>query len=380
MASVAKRTWTYKGEAKSAWVVRYTDQSGKRRLQTFTLKKDADKYRTHIETEIERGVHTPASVSPTISQAADLWLKDCEERCETGDNMSPYTLRYFQSCTKNHIKPFLGTTRLSALTGPMLKHWVNDLARHEDNPRRYRTIESSVNVLCLLIGFTIQEGLIGHNILREARPRIPGVKNGRIKKPTRDEIKLMLAKSSGLTRLIVHMAILTGLRRGELCGLTWDCVDFDSNIIHVRQQMDHWGNVRPPKTKAGIRDVPFGPALALMLKEKKIAHPIDTPNFVLISKHNRVPMRPQNLYINYWKPFVEEIGLIDETGKPKYHFHALRHSTAMFFIEQQLPPKRIQKIMGHSSIKVTFDVYGDLFDDSQDTHEAASNIEAGLLK
>ncbi|RUV13326.1 MULTISPECIES: tyrosine-type recombinase/integrase [unclassified Mesorhizobium] len=74
---------------------------------------------------------------------------------------------------------------------------------------------------------------------------------------------------------------------------------------------------------------------------------------------------------------------LDADGNPlkitKYNFHALRHTAASLFIEQKLSPKRVQTIMGHSSITVTFDTYGHLFEDDAADQTAVAEIEARLL-
>ena len=78
MASIRKRNWTYKGEGKSAWVVDYTDQTGKRRQKTFERKKDADAFLVKARHEVSQGTHTPEHASITVAGAAELWIKGKE--------------------------------------------------------------------------------------------------------------------------------------------------------------------------------------------------------------------------------------------------------------------------------------------------------------
>jgi len=77
VASIRKRIWTSGGVENTAWVVDYKDQEGKRRLKTFTKKKEADAYRDRIKPEIRAGTHTPDSQSKLVGEAADLWLDHC---------------------------------------------------------------------------------------------------------------------------------------------------------------------------------------------------------------------------------------------------------------------------------------------------------------
>ena len=77
--SVRKRTWTTpKGEAKTAWVVDYTDASGKRRLKTFAKKKDVDAFAATAHVEVREGVHVADSASVTVAVAGNLWIATAE--------------------------------------------------------------------------------------------------------------------------------------------------------------------------------------------------------------------------------------------------------------------------------------------------------------
>lgn len=68
-----------------------------------------------------------------------------------------------------------------------------------------------------------------------------------------------------------------------------------------------------------------------------------------------------NIMRRIFYPLEKETGLFGKDGKPKYGFHALRHFAASMMIEQGWPPKKIQSILGHSSITITYDTYGHLF-------------------
>lgn len=73
MASIRKRTWQSKSGEKSAWVV-YYGHRGKQHLKTFKTKKAAESWRTEMQTEQHRGIHTPASTSITVAEAGERWL------------------------------------------------------------------------------------------------------------------------------------------------------------------------------------------------------------------------------------------------------------------------------------------------------------------
>jgi integrase len=86
-----------------------------------------------------------------------------------------------------------------------------------------------------------------------------------------------------------------------------------------------------------------------------------------------------NIVARGWNPVQVAAGVVSVDGRSKYNFHVLRHAAASMFIEQGMNPKRIQSVMGHSSIQVTYDVYGHLFADDDADQRAMEAIEARLL-
>ncbi len=74
-----------------------------------------------------------------------------------------------------------------------------------------------------------------------------------------------------------------------------------------------------------------------------------------------------------------ECGIVGDDGKPSFSPHSLRHAAASLFIEQGWPPKKIQTLLGHSTIMMTFDVYGHLFNDPSKDVEIMDKMEQDLL-
>ena len=86
-----------------------------------------------------------------------------------------------------------------------------------------------------------------------------------------------------------------------------------------------------------------------------------------------------NIYNRIFKPLMLSCGILDEEGAPRFSLHALHHAAASLFIEQGWPPKKIQVILGHSSITMTYDVYGHLFHDPAKDVDLMGEMERGLL-
>ena len=378
MASVNKRTWEHGGATKTAWVVRYTDMGGKRRLKTFKAKKGADNFRIEVEGQIKGGTHLPDSESITVADALDLWLRDCDQRYKIGDRMRRSTLERYGQMANKHVTPFLGSKKLSQLTAVDVQSWVDDLARGGSEPRSRTVIDTALICLRESIGVAQRKGLVFHNVIRSAPPRLPARNKKTVGIPTKDEVRMMLETARGDFRVILHIAVLTGMRMGEIRALTWDNVDFEESIIRVRASADKWSTLNEPKTRAGTRDIPMPSKLAHLLKEWKLASPYRAQNLVFTSRQRR-PMCHNTIYDKRWIPLLRKLGFVGEHSRAKYTFHALRHVAASLLIESGLPPKQIQRVMGHGSIKITYDTYGHLFDDGG-AKAALQRIENSLLK
>src|SRR5262249_30211489 len=122
--SVRKRNWmTRQGEAKEAWVVNYTDQSGKRRLKTFAKKKLADAFAATVRIQVQHGVHTADSESVTVAEAGRLWITTAEK-----NKLERATVEGYQQHLALHIAPYLGRVKLSQLSAPMVREFEDRLS------------------------------------------------------------------------------------------------------------------------------------------------------------------------------------------------------------------------------------------------------------
>src|ERR1700730_9365827 len=122
MASIRKRIWNSRGVERSAWVVDYSDQSGKRRLKTFVTRKEADVWATTALFEVKQGIHTPTSASITVADCGDRWLEHC-----VAERLEYSTVRQRQQHVTLHINPLIGREKLSELTMPRVHQFDADL-------------------------------------------------------------------------------------------------------------------------------------------------------------------------------------------------------------------------------------------------------------
>jgi integrase len=395
--SVRKRAWTTsKGVEKEAWVVDYLDQTGKRRLKTFAKKKAADNFAATANVEIRAGVHTADSASITIREAGRLWL-------ETGENagLERSTLDAYRQHLRLHIEPYLGNLKLSQLSAPMVREFMDRLARGDmpegaaSEPRSPAMVRKVRVSLSSLLSDAQERGLVSRNVVRELRRtrhrgaerRAERREKGRLKVgvdiPTREEIKAIVEAATGRWRPLMLAAIFTGLRASELRGLRWGDVDLDKRELHVRQRADRFNEFGRPKSESGERTVPLTPIVANTLKEWKLACPKGDKGLVFPTGSGNVENH-SNVAHRGLAPTLIAAGITTADGRPKYGLHAFRHFYASWCINRradgglELPPKVVQERLGHSSIMMTMDVYGHLFPRGDDSAELAA-AERSLL-
>lgn len=390
--SVRKREWTTpKGEKKFAWVVDYADAAGKRRLKTFKLKKDADRFAATASVEVREGVHVADSASVTVEKAGAMWILSGENA-----GLERSTVQQRRTHLERHIIPFIGQLLLSKITVPVVREF-EDRLRTEG--RAAPTVKKVLTSLGSLLADACERGLATRNPVRDIRSSRKGRERRQEKRqkgrleigvdiPTPAEIKAFVAHLDGNWRPLLLTTIFTGMRASEIRGLRWQDVDFKRGEINVRQRADAYRNIGPTKSEAGVRTIPVPPIVINALK----AHRLKQPNeFELVfANPDGGPRSHANILLRGLVPAMIKAGvtIVDtENGKPivkaKYSgMHALRHFYASWLINRKedgglgLPAKMVQERMGHASIVMTMDTYGHLFprDDHGTELAHAANI------
>jgi integrase len=362
MANVHKRKWQNSKGEQTAWVADYFDQAGKRHIKTFTRQGDAKAWLVTAQGEVARGVHTPENTSITVAEAADLWVEKGKlEKLERS------TLRQYRNHVDLHIVPLVGATKLARLSAPAIEAFRDDLLRKGSRPMARKVLASLKSIL----GEAQRRGLVAQNAAQPVRVDVKKREQGKLAAgrgiPSKDEIQAILAKAEGRWRPLFVTAIFTGMRSSELRGLTWDDVDFERKVVSVRQRADQWGEIGAPKSAAGEREIPMAPMVVNALREWRLACPKGAAGIVFPNGNGNIENHA-NIANRGFYALQRAAGIVDAERKPKYGLHALRHFFASWAIDQGFSAKRVQALLGHSSIQMTFDVYGHLFPSLENDH------------
>jgi integrase len=162
---------------------------------------------------------------------------------------------------------------------------------------------------------------------------------------------------------LFYLALVTGARQMELCGLQWQDIDWLHGTLHIRRQLARKGEMfAAQKTRAAKRTIALGPGTIEVLRahrelqaqERCIAGSGWQEHDLIFTTTIGAPMKPKNLVDRYFKPSIKAAGV------PEIRFHDLRHTAASIMLSRGVPIFTVSKILGHARASITSDTYGHL--------------------
>jgi integrase len=167
--------------------------------------------------------------------------------------------------------------------------------------------------------------------------------------------RLRAALHVPMERLLVELTITTGMRSGEIRGLTWESIDLEGKRLFVERQASRRGDEAATKTESSVRPIPLPAYLVPELKRWKLACPVTERGLVFPgepdAQGNRGPIDADILLRHVLRRALRRAGL------PPLRFHDLRHMAGTPMHEAGVPLKRAQEILGHASERTTPAIY-----------------------
>ena len=321
--------------------------------------------------EAARAGQVTAGRSPRLDDFLDLWLRNIEA------TIRPSTFTSYSGIVRRHLVPALGRTSLDGLT----IHDVAGLLAKKRSELSPRTCQYILFVLRNALNKAVRWGMVSRNIalLVDA----PRVSHRDVNVLTPDEaLRLVAAARSDRLEGLWVLALSTGLRRGELLGLTWSDIDLDRRQLRVTKALQRVAGkglvLVETKTRRGRRSIvlPIGAVEALRRQRARQAgdrlaagSTWREGGFVFTSRHG-TPLDGDNLIS---RPFLRVLQL---AGVPPMRFHDLRHSCASLLLAQGVAPRVVMETLGHSRISVTLDTYTHVLPALQ--QEAADAMDRAL--
>lgn len=344
--------------------------------------KKLEKELAELRYEVEHGLKGKGD-NMTLNAWFEVWLYDYKSKTIKDSTMIRYADQY-----KQNIKKSLGQKRLSQVKPIMLQRHFNQMATDDYSTK---TIADTYNILHSMFKLALQNNIIIRNPCDAVI--LPKTKEKERRVLTIEEQKEVLEHAKGrICEQQVRVALGTGMRAGELQGLTWDDIDFDKREIHVnktlvyirdRESGKYYFKFQSPKTKSGTRTIPMQDDVYNALKRQKVQikemqmlasnwnQVSGFENLVFLNVTGRPRqgidfrndlLRIENAINKERKKVAEQEGTSYEPIEHIYP-HCLRHSFATRCFEAGIDAKTVQNYLGHSSFAITMDLYTHVTED-----------------
>lgn len=336
--------------------------SGKRYSVYGATTKEIQEKEQELRDQIKAGAYT-IEQNLTLETYFYRWLRSKEVTTKESTQVQ----------YKSHMQlvlKYMGNKKLSSITRENIIDLQNKLVIKDG------LASNTVNHKLMILRSVLNEAVIEHIILNNPALNIRGVKasepkatetNHRALTVQEQKLFMQALKSNYLYHFIAIM-LNTGMRYGEVAALTWNDIDYEENVIHVtktisRTKKDYCAVGSSTKTPAGVRDIPMLGNTREILKEFKAkSELLPFPNTTIFTTVTGKIV--DNMSVN--RAIEETLLSLDDQGQHINHFssHALRDTFATRCIESGMNPKTLQKILGHSSIDMTMNLYAHVMKDT----------------
>lgn len=356
-----------------------SDGTYKRRSVYGRTWDDAHEKLIRLKADSQNGV--PVSVmKSTVAEYLSYWLEHVSK-----PKVRRVTWANYESLVRNYIAPGLGKKKVARLTARDVRAFLTTVARtcqccaqgkdtaRPESKRRccalakccgkypsHRTVRFLLVILRSALQHAVQEDDLPRNVARKVALSVGTSRE--IEPLSVEEGRKLLAAARGHQLWAVYeLAVRLGLRRGEVLGLSWRDVDLVEGVISIRRSLQRVSGelaLRETKTRRSVRRLALPPECVRALRARRAQQRADRlaagekwqASDLVFTTRNGTPIEPRNLNRSFE-------ALSKRAGIRQVRFHDLRHTCASLLHEQGADARTIMEVLGHSSIRVTMDVY-----------------------
>lgn len=355
---------------------RYVSKSGKRIEKYFNNLPEARNWLANSKYEDN---YNRFGITSTVT--VDTWFNYWYDNLIV--DLSPNTRRNYEERYRINIQPSIGKMIISDVKPMHCKLILNKMLENYAGS----TIRQTYITMGTMFRAAVMNDVIAKHPMNGVRYTKPIKSASDHRVLTVEEQKRFLEVAKSSHNYYQYAFILeTGLRTGELIGLTWDSIDWDNRKLTVnktlefRHKQKFW-RAGPPKTQTSYRTIPLTAqafSILLELKEKRQTQKLSKELSQVLTFTDRLSGQSSSLvmsdlvFINFRTGMPAKNSSYDThlyklckaAGIPPFSMHTLRHTYATRAIESGMQPKILQKLLGHASIKTTMDTYVHVTDNS----------------
>lgn len=363
--SIRKITTTRNGKRYTYWQARYTagydPGTGKQIQRSITGKtqKEVAQKLKQVTLDIDNGAYT-APCKLTVSEWLDIWVKEY-----LGD-VKASTMYLYTRNVEQYIVPHLGAVKLEALTAPMVQAFYNRLYKPDKKdvkPLSAKTVRNVHGVFHKALQQAVLVGYLRTNPANACKP--PRVVKKEIRPLDETQVPEFLKAIQGHPHEYLYkITLFTGMREGEVLGLTWDCLDMDRGTLLIKQQLRREQQkggkyyFSPPKNNKS-RVLALAPSVIQLFRLQKLKQ-----NGMRLEagdcweEKNLIFSNQTGDFLSYRTVYDCFKRVMVKISSPSTRFHDLRHTYAVMAIKSGDDIKTVQENLGHATAAFTLDVYG----------------------
>lgn len=326
------------------WRARYRDDDGKEHAAHFATEREAKQWLRKEQVKLDDGRWVdPADGRTTYKEWSETHLNTADKR--------PTTLARDQTVNAKHLIPVLGRRQMAKIRPVHVRQVVTKMKE----TLAPRTVRTNYGVLRAIFNAAVEQECIAVTPCRGVQ--LPPKTKTPIRRLTADELACLAGEHPAEYRAAIYVAGVLGLRWSEVAGLRVGRIDFLRRTLEVAEtcaEVDGKIMFDEPKTEASWRTLRVPDFLLTMLSAHLAVRGRPGPEELVFVAPEGGALRRSTFRTRVFTPAAKRAGLTEIT------FHSLRHTAAGLMIDAGVHIEAIKARLGHSSIRVTSDVYGGL--------------------
>ncbi len=337
----------------------FVDKHGKRQIKRFKKLQECRQWISDA-TYIDEHSDIEQATDMMVDAWFEYWISIKKQ------TVRPNTVRNYTERYHRNIEAVIGK---KLLTDVKPIHCQRIFSKMAEEGYRTTTIYQTRIALYNMLEFAKENDVIRNNPCKKSVKSDMGKPSDKKEALTRDVQRTFLEGAEGVSYENQFRFVLqTGLRTGELIGLKWEDVDFEDRTLTINRSMEYrysvgeW-RIGPPKSKSGYRTIPLtDEAIQILMRQKEKNEKIDEiqeewEDFIFLCRKG-TPVKNSTYDTALFK-------ICDKVGIKRFSMHVLRHTFGTRCFEGGMKPKTIQKIMGHSNIGITMNLYVHVTEDEK---------------